>query len=116
MTDELDIAHFEQVLNQQLDEWLQLEETRADSTGVVKLDQTSTGRLSRMDAMQQQALAKDRAARAKLEITRLKAALERCRDGHYGYCVDCDEVINPRRLELNPTALRCIRCESEAGN
>lgn len=115
MTDELDLAHFEQLLQQQLDEWEQLEDTRADSTGVVTLDQTSTGRLSRMDALQQQALAKDRAARAKLEITRLKAALDRCRDGSYGYCVECDELINPRRLELSPTALRCIRCESEAG-
>lgn len=116
MTDELDIAHFQQLLQRQLDEWLQLEETRADSTGVVKLDQTSTGRLSRIDALQQQALAKDRAARAKLEIKRLQAALDRCRDGSYGYCVGCDEPIDPRRLELNPTALRCIRCESAAND
>jgi len=116
MANDIDMAHFERLLQQQLDEWLQLEGTRAESTGVVELDQTSTGRLSRMDALQQQALAKDREARAKLEISRLRAALERCRDGSYGYCVDCDDVINPKRLELNPTALRCIRCESEAGH
>ena len=39
---------------------------------------------------------------------------------HYGFCVDCDEEIKPRRLELMPWVARCIQCqaggESELSN
>lgn len=113
MPHKLDIAFFETLIQEQLDELLMLEDTRTASSGVVTLDQTSTGRLSRMDALQQQELAKDRVVRARLEIKQLQAALERCREGTYGYCTECDEPINPRRLELHPTALRCIECETK---
>ncbi|HIB85197.1 MAG TPA: hypothetical protein EYO59_11555, partial [Chromatiaceae bacterium] len=31
----------------------------------------------------------------------------------YGYCLDCDEPINPLRLESDPTATLCIECASK---
>lgn len=116
MTNELDLAFFEKIIQLQLDELHMLEETRTESTRVVTLDQTATGRLSRMDALQQQEMAKDRTIRANLEIKRLVAALERCRNGTYGHCAECEELINPRRLELYPTALHCIQCEERRPN
>ena len=76
----------------------------------VELDQQSVGRLSRMDALQNQAMAKANSTRRQAERTRLEAALQRMEDGDYGYCEDCGEDIAPKRLELDPAAPRCIDC------
>ena len=45
------------------------------------------------------------------ELRRIEAALRRANDGSYGLCVDCDAVIPTPRLEAEPTALRCVRCQ-----
>ncbi|MBT8141909.1 MAG: TraR/DksA C4-type zinc finger protein, partial [Gammaproteobacteria bacterium] len=41
------------------------------------------------------------------------AALERIDNDEFGYCIECDEDINPKRLEYDPTTLLCIQCASE---
>ncbi len=110
MAQPLNIEHFRAKLLQRREEMLALEETRKDAAGTVVLDQTSVGRLSRMDAMQQQAMAKNTRQRAAVELQRIKAALRRCDSGDYGYCLRCDEGINPRRLEFDPAAPLCIGC------
>jgi len=86
------------------------DETNADSRDTVILDQTSVGRLSRMDAMQQQAMAKATRQNRAAEIQAIKNALLRLEEGEFGYCEDCGEDIPPKRLELNPTAVRCVSC------
>ena len=78
--------------------------------GVVKLDQQSVGRLSRMDALQRQAMAKATKARRGQARQRILAALSRIESGEFGYCTDCGESIPPRRLELDPTVPTCINC------
>lgn len=83
-----------------------------DGQGVVQLDQQSVGRLSRMDALQNQAMAKATQARRDAEARRLTAALARMDEGEYGYCEDCGEEIARGRLELDPAATRCISCAS----
>ena len=45
------------------------------------------------------------------ELRRISTALKRANDGTYGLCEDCDVVIPTRRLEAEPTALRCVRCQ-----
>ena len=45
------------------------------------------------------------------ELRRIGTALRRAADGTYGLCVDCDAVIPTPRLEAEPTALRCLRCQ-----
>lgn len=87
--------------------------TGNDSAAVVELDQSKVGRLSRMDAMQAQAMAKASGQRREAVLRNIEAALKRIDDGEYGLCRDCDESINPKRLEFDPTALRCIECESK---
>ncbi|MDH3265536.1 MAG: TraR/DksA C4-type zinc finger protein [Gammaproteobacteria bacterium] len=84
-----------------------------ESADIVELDQSKVGRLSRMDAMQAQAMAQAFAQRRELMLRNIKAALKRLDDGDYGLCRDCEEPINPKRLEFDPTALRCIDCESK---
>ncbi len=82
----------------------------AEARDIVTLDQQSVGRLSRMDAMQQQAMAKATQARRAQEKTRIKAALTRMDEGEFGYCDTCGESIPAARLNLTPTATRCVSC------
>lgn len=82
----------------------------ADSRKPVELDQQSVGRLSRMDAMQGQAMAEAAQARRKARAALVEAALRRIEDGDYGYCIDCGEPVGTRRLEVDPAFSRCIRC------
>lgn len=79
---------------------------------VVELDQQAVGRLSRMDALQMQAMAKAQQARRNSETGRLQAALDRIEDGSYGECEDCGEDIPFGRLKLDLAALRCVSCAS----
>ncbi len=90
-----------------------LNETRqqsADSRAPVILDQTSVGRVSRIDAMQVQAMAIEAERRRAIEEKRIERALERLDDSEYGECVTCGEDIAPARLELDPAVAVCIDC------
>ena len=84
--------------------------SREQASKTVELDQASTGRLTRMDAMQQQAMAKENQRRAILRTQQLYAALVRIEDEEYGYCLNCDEEIYTLRLEANPVTTLCITC------
>lgn len=110
MAEEPDITHFRQRLVEAREDIRALQATRDGASSTVHLDQSSVGRLSRMDAMQQQAMAQSGQQRAKAALIRIEAALRRCADGSYGYCLDCDEPIDPRRLEFDPATPLCIRC------
>ena len=94
-------------------ELLELAESGDESAAVVELDQTKVGRLSRMDAMQAQAMAKASLERRQQMLRQIDAALLRLDNDEYGYCRECDEPINPKRLEFDPTAVLCIECASK---
>ncbi len=89
---------------------MSLEGTRQAGSEVVELDQTRTGRLSRMDALQLQAMAKAGRGRAAAELKRIDAALKRIRSGTYGDCLECGEAIGSGRLSAQPTAALCLGC------
>ncbi len=80
----------------------------------VTLQQDSVGRLSRMDAMQQQAMAQAQERRRSQEKLRIKAALERIDEGEWGYCVTCGEDIAEARLANDPSVATCVGCASAA--
>lgn len=84
----------------------------ADSSATVELDQSKVGRLSRMDAIQAQAMAKASGRRREAMLRGITAAMKRIDDGDYGVCIDCDAAIAPKRLEFDPTVVRCIDCAS----
>ena len=81
-----------------------------DSRRPVELDQTRVGRLSRMDALQDQAMALETGRRRNAELCRIEAALKRIEDGDYGWCMSCGEAIPAKRLELDPTVQLCVDC------
>lgn len=84
------------------------------AAATVDLDQSRVGRLSRMDALQNQAISQSALSMRKQEIQQTKSALLRLDSGDYGLCVICDEVIDPRRLDHNPAAAMCIVCAEQA--
>ncbi|MGK7871300.1 TraR/DksA family transcriptional regulator [Falsiroseomonas sp. E2-1-a20] len=85
-----------------------------ESRGPVELDQTSVGRLSRMDAIQQQAMALATERRRSGSLQRIEAALARIEAGEFGWCGQCGEPIAPGRLALDPATLNCVACASRA--
>ena len=94
-------------------ELLALEESTKESRRPVELDQTRVGRLSRMDALQGQAMAQATAERKQIEIRRIEAALKRVEDGDYGYCLACDEPIAEARLMADPSTPLCLDCAAK---
>ncbi|MGD9919997.1 MAG: TraR/DksA family transcriptional regulator [Pseudorhodoplanes sp.] len=76
----------------------------------VELDQQSVGRISRIDALQRQTMANAIEQRRKARLVALDLALRCMAKDEYGYCPDCGEFIGIRRLEIDPAALKCVRC------
>lgn len=82
----------------------------AESRRPVELDQQSVGRLSRMDALQQQAMATAQEGRRNGRARAIAAAIARIRSGEFGWCDACGEFIGMGRLDLDPTVMRCRDC------
>ena len=88
--------------------------TRHDSVKVVELDQTTVGRLSRMDALQYQEIAKASVWLSDLALMQIRAALARIENDEFGICQDCGQAIALSRLRVDPTAVLCISCAGAA--
>ena len=84
--------------------------TSAEGRGTVMLDQQAVGRLSRMDAMQRQAMAQATMRRRATRRSKIDAALRRIDEGEFGFCQKCGDDIAQARLDLDPTALTCVVC------
>ena len=108
MTIDLDAAR--QRLEARRDELKARSERSAEDRAAVTLDQQSVGRLSRMDAMQRQAMAEAQERQRVIELQRIDVALRRIRDGDYGICDACGEDIAEGRLAVDPSAALCVTC------
>lgn len=93
-----------------LEEQLNIGKAAAD---VVTLDQTTVGRVSRMDAIQQQSMAVSMREKASLKLQRVQAALRAITTDEYGYCRQCDERIAYPRLLAQPEAISCFTCQEK---
>ncbi|MFQ5534442.1 MAG: TraR/DksA family transcriptional regulator [Sphingomonadales bacterium] len=107
---DLDIEGIRKILEQERDRLRDLSAGAADDRRPVELDQQSVGRLSRMDAMQVQAMAKSVEARRQGRLPLIDAALRRIEEGEYGYCTRCGEDIPAKRLAIDPAIARCVDC------
>ena len=105
-----ELAQFRERLTQRRDDLLQHSSDSATARKPVELDQQSTGRLTRQDALQQQAMANAQEARRGVEIRKIDAALHRMEEGEFGWCAECGEAIALKRLEIDPTAVCCAGC------
>lgn len=82
----------------------------SDQRNAVTLDQQSVGRLSRMDAMQQQAMALATHRRRQSEIAKAHATLKHLSSDEFGYCLECGEPVGHARLDHDPALVLCISC------
>ena len=76
----------------------------------VELDQAAVGRLSRMDSLQSQGMAKKLQERERVKLDRIHAAYERMAEGTYGLCTRCGEEIPFGRLIVFPETGTCSSC------
>ena len=84
--------------------------TSDEASRVVELDQSKVGRLSRMDALQVQAMSQASGRRRETRRKMIAVALQRIEDDEFGICLSCEEPIAQKRLEFDPTVKFCIDC------
>ena len=113
MTAEIDLTDLNAVqraLEEELRALTDSSAAAAEERRPVELDQQSVGRLSRMDAIQVQAMAKAVEERRQGRTQRLKAALRRLDEDEFGICTQCGEDIPQGRLATDITVSRCVTC------
>jgi len=84
-----------------------------EAAAPVDLDEP-IGRVSRIDAIQQQKMVEASRDGMALRARQVRAALARVAEGTYGECVSCEENVGYRRLEARPEAPFCIACQSRS--
>jgi len=87
-----------------------------DASKPVQLDQQALGRVSRIDAIQQQKMAVANRANQELTLVQIVKALRRVQEDDYGYCQECDKCIPYERLFIKPETNFCIQCQSALEN
>ena len=80
----------------------------------VTLDQSKVGRISRIDAMQQQAMAVANLVAYQKKLSLIKVALNKIPIEAYGFCESCDELIAFQRLLIRPESPLCIQCQEKS--
>jgi len=107
---QIDVKALKKRLKQMRKEVEELSQATEQARQPVELDQSAVGRLSRMDALQTQAMQLETERRRVIEIQRIDSALQRITEGEFGYCVSCGIEIEPKRLENDPTTPTCFDC------
>ncbi|HEY9031668.1 MAG TPA: TraR/DksA family transcriptional regulator [Kangiella sp.] len=106
------IVHFKSEL-------LQIEKELVEALGLaeevgekVELDQARFGRVSRGSALMDQAMSEAGVERDKKRLVAVRKALKRIDENQYGFCLECDEPISEKRLEVAPETELCLDCQS----
>ncbi len=105
------LIDLEELIAEELDR-IRTESEKSKAEREVISPDVSIGRLSRLDAMQMQEVAKEADRRREERIGRLELALEQLDSGSYGRCEICGEDIDFDRLRTSPEATRCSGCAS----
>jgi DnaK suppressor protein len=73
--------------------------------------ETSPDELDRIHLAGDRDMAIDNLARDSTQLAEVRSALLRVTAGTFGFCVGCEEKINPKRLAAVPWASFCIVCQ-----
>ncbi len=119
MHDDYTEEQLKQLQQKLLSEQLSIQELLDDGgeSSVVELDQSRMGRLSRIDAIQRQEMAKKHQERMKKQLHQIFLALRRLElyTDEFGYCAKCGESIPFGRMLLRPMTQICVPCLNEEG-
>jgi DnaK suppressor protein len=114
MLSEQQLAELQTLLQSRREQLNDVLESANERSQTVTLDQQSTGRVSRGDALQQQAMALANKAQYERELRQVRAALQRIADEDYGFCDTCGEDIPHPRLAVRPESRYCLHCQNVA--
>ena len=92
----------------EIDQYLQKTEESAEAVSPDK----GLGRLSRMEAMQDQQLILEARRRKKMQKIAVQAALQRIENGQFGACIFCGNASALDRLEVAPESSTCVNCSA----
>ncbi len=106
---EEELSQLRSVLESALAELNESLSAKSEATDTVDLDQP-IGRISRIDALQQQKMALEQRRRAELRRAQVKQALAWMEEDEYGYCRQCEEPIGFPRLQARPESAFCVAC------
>ena len=110
MTEKLDLESWRAKLLTERATLTDASAATAESRTPVALDQQTVGRLSRMDAMQVQAMAQAEEERRQHRMRLISAALSRLDEDEYGSCMTCGVDIPEKRLAIDLAASQCVDC------
>lgn len=99
-----DLLHLQTQLQAQLER---------EVDGAVVLDQQKVGRVSRIDAIQQNQMDQANRLQAQRRLQQVVAALKNIGSGDYGLCKQCDETIGYPRLKARPESPLCLNCQQK---
>lgn len=108
-----DLAHFQEKL-EQLRRDLETDLSESSSADESIGPDDAIGRLTRMEAIQAQAVGQEGRRRQEQRLQRVRRALERVASGDYGTCVKCGRQIPGGRLEVMPESLLCVSCAARS--
>jgi len=95
-------------LKAELTQLLAMNELASDT---VELDQSKMGRLTRIDALQQQAMAQANRSSSQKRLKRVLQSLVAMQAGEYGFCDVCGNTIPLARLQVKPESELCVACQ-----
>jgi DnaK suppressor protein len=107
------VEYWREKLLSEMQELETLSDGARESRAAVELDQQGVGRLSRMDAMQQQAMSVASERRRRMRIGQIEAAIKRLETDDFGYCIRCGEPIAEERITADPASTLCLECASK---
>jgi DnaK suppressor protein len=107
--------YFENLLNEQLEHLLNRSSNRTVSELMEVSEQTA-------DFADQATLESDMDLNIHMKerdsklIAKIKKALDRIKEGTYGFCEECGERISDKRLQVRPVTTLCIACKKKMEN
>ena len=107
---EAQITEFREELERQLTKLEKSMTITDEALKTVELDQGAVGRLSRMDSLQNQSLAKGLRERESVKLALIREALRRLEAGTYGICTSCGSQVAAERLFVFPESGTCAPC------
>ena len=104
-----ELIELEVLITEEIEKLNERSKESADERETISPD-VSIGRLSRLDAMQIQEIAKEGERRRQERLPRLEYALDLIDTGDYGKCERCGEWIAFARLKEQPETPLCSNC------
>jgi DnaK suppressor protein len=104
------LAEIKSLLEKELSRLARSLQISEEAVRTVELDQTAVGRLSRMDSLQSQGMARSLMEREEAKLAQVRTALERIDADDFGRCTACNAEIAFGRLLIMPEATTCAAC------